>query len=99
MKINISLIIMKIIKLALFSLTCFNFNNKDKETPLAVHIALVIYAETLKINLIDKFHQLGLCISYDPVLQISTDMPNRVCQLYEPEGVVTLSNKAQKICI
>ena len=43
-------------------------HNQAKETPLAIYIALVIYAETRKITLIDKFHQLGLCISYDRVL-------------------------------
>ena len=51
----------------------------------------MLHAATRKRYLIDKLHKLGLFISYDPVLQISTDLANTVCRLYE-EGVVCPPN-------
>jgi len=54
-----------------------------KETPVSIYIALVIHAETRKRTLIDKFHKLGLWISYDRVLQISANLANNVCNQFE----------------
>ena len=33
-------------------------------------------------------HRLGLSISYDRVLQLSTDLANTVCQQYEDDDIV-----------
>ena len=63
-------------------------HNIDRETPLAIYLALVVHAETRRRDLIDKIHQLGLCISYDRVLQISADLGNRAIQYYEQERLV-----------
>ena len=54
------------------------------------------HAATRKKYLIDKLHKLGLSISYDHVLQISTDLANSVCRLYE-EGVVCPPNLKMNI--
>jgi hypothetical protein len=59
-----------------------------RETPLPLYLGLVIHAETRKKQLVDKFYRLGLSVSYDRVLQVSTDLGNGVCALYEEEGVV-----------
>ena len=48
----------------------------------------MLHASTRKRDLIDKLHKLGLSISYDCVLQLSTELANTVCTLYEEEGVV-----------
>lgn len=63
-------------------------HNKSRETPLSTYTALVIHAETRKKTLVDKFYKLGLCISYDRLMQISSDLGNKICKLYEKEGVV-----------
>ena len=63
-------------------------HNKDKETPVAIYLAIKIHTETRKRTLVDAFHQLGLCISYDRLLEISSDIANSVCAMYEEEGVV-----------
>ena len=39
-------------------------HEKDRETPVVQYLALLIHAQTRK-KLIDKLHNLGLCISYD----------------------------------
>ena len=62
-------------------------HNKDKKTRLATYLGLVIHVQTRK-NLIGKPHKFGLCISYDRVIQISSDMGNSVCARYEEEKVV-----------
>ena len=38
--------------------------------------------------MIDKLHQLSVCISYDQVLTISTALGNSVCELFQKEGIV-----------
>jgi hypothetical protein len=59
-----------------------------KETPLAIYLALVIHAETRKKTLVEKLHKLGLCISYDRLMQISANLGNTVCTQFAKEGVV-----------
>lgn len=45
-----------------------------------------IHAETRKRGLVDCLYNLGLCISYDRVLGISTDIANKVCAMYDDEA-------------
>ena len=47
------------------------------------YLALLVHAQTRKKELIDKLYNLGLCISYDRVLQISTELGNTVCAFYK----------------
>lgn len=60
----------------------------DKESPLPVYLGLLLHAETRKRSLIDKLYNLGLSISYDRVLDISTDIGNAVSSRFEEEKVV-----------
>lgn len=60
----------------------------EREPPLPVYLGLLLHAETRKRTLIDKLYDLGLSISYDRVLSISTEMGNRVSAMYEVENVV-----------
>ncbi|CAE1171218.1 unnamed protein product [Acanthosepion pharaonis] len=46
-------------------------HSKDREVPFAVYVGLKVYAKTRKRELIGKFHEHGLSISYDRVLEIS----------------------------
>lgn len=43
-------------------------------------------------DLIESIHTLGLSVSYDRVLQISTDLGNAVCRQYQEEKVVCPPN-------
>ena len=64
------------------------WHNAGKETPLPTYLGLILRASTRKRDLIDKLQMLGLSISYDRVPQISTELANIICTLYEEEGVV-----------
>ena len=63
-------------------------HNRDRETPLPTFIGLKIYAETRSRSLIDATSKIGLSISYDRVMFISTDAANSVCSRFEQDGVV-----------
>ena len=60
----------------------------NKETPLSVHLAFLLHAHSRSRTLIDKFYNLGLCISYDRMLSLSTSLGNSVCKQYEKDGLV-----------
>ena len=51
---------------------------KSQETPLPVHIGVMFYLKTRKRDLIDSLYSLGMSISYDEVLRLSSDMANAV---------------------
>ena len=64
------------------------YHSRNREPPLPIYLGLMTHAETRKRTLVDKFYNLGLSISYDRVLELSTDMGNSVCARFESEGVV-----------
>ena len=61
---------------------------RNRECPLPLYVALKIHGATREKSLIDTLYKLGMCISYDRLLSISTDITNRVIDRYEKEGVV-----------
>ena len=63
-------------------------HSSDRETPFAVYVGLLLFAKTRKRQLIDTLFQYGICISYDIVLEISTQMGEAVVHRYLDEGVV-----------
>ena len=63
-------------------------HRQERECPLPVYTALKIHGETRKRGLVDVMHKLGLCISYDRVMDISPDLANSVTAQFEQDGVV-----------
>ena len=63
-------------------------HRRERECPLPVYTALKIHGETRKRGLVDEMHKLGLCISYDRVMDISTDLANSVTAQFEQDGVI-----------
>ena len=60
----------------------------DRETPLAIYIALKIYGATEHSEeVLNRLHELGLCISYARVRDISKAIANSVVKMFEAEGV------------
>ena len=55
---------------------------------MPIYLGLMIHAETRKRKLVDKLYDLGLSISYDRVLSISTSLANSVCKQYTMDKVV-----------
>lgn len=65
-----------------------SYHTIEREPPLPIYLGLLVHAETRKRGLVDKLFDLGLSISYDRVLAISTEMGNSVCARFESEKVV-----------
>ena len=61
---------------------------RNRECPLPIYAALKIHGTTREKSLIDTFYKLGMCISYDRFLSISTDITNSVIDRYDRDGVV-----------
>ena len=64
------------------------YHSKNREPPLPIYLGLLIHAKTRKKGLIDKLWELGLCISHDRVMEISTSLANSVSYRHEKENVV-----------
>ena len=63
-------------------------HNRDKETPASLYMAMKLHLQTGRKSLINDFHQRGLCISYDRLRTLSTDIANSVIYHWEQIGVV-----------
>ncbi len=60
----------------------------DRETPLPLYLGLLVHNKTRKRDIVDKLFGKGLSVSYDRVLQLSTDAANNVIDQYEHDGIV-----------
>ena len=85
--------------LTLYQLTALNCRAKvcnksktrighEKETPLSLYIALKLHLHTRSKKLVNEFHKLGLCISYDRLLELLKGIENTVKMTYNEEEAV-----------
>ena len=63
-------------------------HKEERETPLPQYLGMLIHSKTRKRELVDALFELGLCISYDRVLEISTVVSNNHCYQFEVEKAV-----------
>ena len=63
-------------------------HSRQRETPLSIYLGIMLQTKTRKRELVDTLFNLGLCISYDRVLNISTDLGDKICYHYEQEKAV-----------
>ena len=63
-------------------------HTRSRECPLPIYTALKIHGVTRDKSLVDIFYNLGMCISYDRLLTITTEITNAVIERYENEEVV-----------
>ena len=54
------------------------YHQNTRETPLPIYVGLVVHARTRKRDLIETLFYLGLSISYDRVMEISTTIGNHI---------------------
>ena len=66
--------------------------HKERETPLPIYLGTMIHSKTHKRELVDILFILGLCISYNRVLDISIELGNKICHYYEQENAVCPPN-------
>lgn len=82
----LSSIVFPVIVIALIQLAVTS--HQIQGVPLPIYAALKIRGTTRAKSLVDTFYKLGMCISYDRLLSISTDITNTVLERYEREQVV-----------
>ena len=63
-------------------------HNRVRETPLPIFITLKIHSVTRSINLVDTLFCLGMCVSYDRFVQLTSDEENGVCLRFQMDAVV-----------
>eukprot|EP00795_Rhopilema_esculentum_P005341 gene5341-513_t len=63
-------------------------HSKSLETPFAVYLGLSVFAKTRKRHIIDMLYENGLSISYDRVLEISSQLGEAVVNKYVEKGIV-----------
>ena len=63
-------------------------HKQERETPLPLYLGVLIHSKTRKKELVDALFELGLCISYDRVMSISTSLGNNLCHQFEMEKTV-----------
>lgn len=63
-------------------------HKQERETPLPLYLGVLIHSKTRKKELVDALFELGLCISYDRVMNISTSLGNNLCHHFEMEKAV-----------
>ena len=61
----------------------------EREPPLPVYIGLNIHGLTRSKHLINQLHQLGICISYERVLQLEDWIAKAICIRFHKDGVVS----------
>ncbi|KAG0726780.1 hypothetical protein GWK47_004188 [Chionoecetes opilio] len=70
-------------------------HNRERETPLPLYLSLKIHAVTRSRGLIDTLFSLGMCVSYDRLLQPTADIANGVCQRFNMEKSCLPTQAAQ----
>jgi len=63
-------------------------HSSSQETPRPIYTALLVHSRTCKRKLVDKLYHLGLSMSYDRLMKITTDIANSVCAKYVTEDLV-----------
>lgn len=63
-------------------------HNEERETPLPQYLGVLIHSKTRKRELVDALFELGLCISYERVMTISTILNNNLCLQFETDKVM-----------
>ena len=54
---------------------------RNRESPLPIYAPLKIYGPTREKSLIDTFYKLGMCISYNRLLTISTNITSLLADM------------------
>ena len=63
-------------------------HNLDRETLLPLYLGILVHNKTRKRDLVDTLFERGVSVSYDRILQLSTETANKVIDLFEQDGVV-----------
>lgn len=67
-------------------------NVQSREQPLPLYCGLLLHASTRQKHLVNEFAHLGMCVSYNRVLEIETAITNRICELYAEDNRICPPN-------
>ena len=70
------------------SCTAKTRHSPDHEPPLPIYIGLNLHQVTRSKKLIQQLHHMGICISYDRVLEVEDEIATAVSEQFEEDGVV-----------
>lgn len=70
-------------------------HTKEQETPLPFYLGLKIHTQTRSRNLLDSFFHLGMSVSYDRVLQVSTQLTDAANSHFSEIEAVVPTNLRQ----
>ena len=57
-------------------------HSKESKTPFVINVGLLLFVKTRKHQFIDKLHQYGTCISYNRLLEISSQLGTALVQRF-----------------
>ena len=63
-------------------------HSKKKEPPLPVLIGLAVHSQAREKRIIENLYSNGLCISYDHVIEIESNITKDLCQKYKVAVIV-----------
>ena len=64
------------------------YHSIDREPPLPLYMGLLLHSRFREKDLIGKFHQLGLSVSYTRVKDVTDEVANTVCDAFATNDVV-----------
>ena len=68
------------------------YHTTKREPPISIYLAQLIHSKTRKLDLVETLSHLGITISPNRMLEISTSLGNTSISVYEKEGVVCPPN-------
>ena len=68
--------------------SCSISHLQKRETPLPLYLGVMIHAKTRKREIVETLYDLGLSVSYQRVLAVSTEEGNHVCEQFKADKVV-----------
>ncbi len=63
-------------------------HRSDREPPLPLFLGSYVHIKTRSKDLVDILHRMGLSVSYDRVMAMSSDLANTTINQYESVGAV-----------
>ena len=72
-------------------------HNQCRDIPLPLYLSMKIHAATRCRGFVDTLHSLGMCVSYDRLLRLSSDVTNEVYQRILIEDAVYPSKLRQNL--
>ena len=74
------------------------YHSQDREPPLVVFLNEYIHLKTRSMVIIDTLSHLGIAVSKERLLQISTSLGNSSIDTFERDGVVVPGSLEKGLC-